>query len=43
VIRIAAIGPDVVALSLASSGAFEFGDTTFTNAPNDRALAVLGI
>jgi hypothetical protein len=43
VIRLAAIGPDAVAISLASSGGFAFGDTAFTNAPNDRVLAVLGI
>jgi hypothetical protein len=43
VIRLAAIGPDVVALSLRSSGDFLFGTTAFTSATNDRVLAVLGI
>jgi hypothetical protein len=43
VIRLAAIGPDAVAISLASSGGFAFGDSAFTNAPNDRVLAVLGL
>jgi hypothetical protein len=43
VIRLAAIGPDAVALSLRSSGDFEFGATSFTSAANDRVLAVLGI
>ena len=43
VIRLAAIGPDAVALTLASSGGFAFGDSAFTSAPNDRVLAVLGI
>jgi hypothetical protein len=43
VIRLAAIGPDAVALSLASSGPLQFGDTTFTSATNDRVLAVLGL
>jgi hypothetical protein len=43
VIRLAAIGPDAVAISLASSGSFVFGDSAFTSAPDDRVLAVLGI
>ena len=43
VIRLAAIGPETVALSLASSGGFAFGDSVFTSAANDRVLAVLGI
>lgn len=43
VIRIAAIAPDAVAISLASSGEFQFGATAFTSAANDRVLAVLGI
>jgi hypothetical protein len=43
VIRLAAIGPDVVAMSLASSGDFAFGDTAFTSTPGDRVLAVLGL
>ena len=42
VIRLAAIGPSSVALTLASSGEFKLDATTFTSAPNDRVLAVVG-
>ena len=42
-IRMAAIGPASVALTVASSGDFQLGSTTFTSAPNDRVLAVVGI
>lgn len=43
VIRMAAIAPNAVALTLASSGEFRLDATTFTSAPNDRVLAVVGI
>ncbi|HSN27616.1 MAG TPA: hypothetical protein VLT45_15095 [Kofleriaceae bacterium] len=42
-IRLAAIGPSTIAMTLASAGDFELGTTSFTSAPNDRVLAVLGI
>ncbi|MBV8758451.1 MAG: hypothetical protein JO257_14290 [Deltaproteobacteria bacterium] len=41
-IRMAAIAPDAVALTLASSGDFQAGSIHFTSAPNDRVLAAVG-
>lgn len=43
VIRMAAIAPDAVALTLASSGELQLGTLHFTSATNDRVLAVVGI
>jgi hypothetical protein len=43
IVSLAAIDTGVVALSLASSGDFQFGDIRFTNAVDDRVLAVLGL
>ncbi len=43
IIRLAAIGPSTIAMTLASAGELELGSTEITSAPNDRVLAVLGI
>lgn len=43
IIRLAAIGPASVALTLAASGDFQLDTIQFTSATNDRVLAVVGL